>query len=468
MTTTPPCSLWQLLVQAKARTHMANMSTAAVSMSHNGKLARYVDMHALVNTKKIQIRSVNTIALECGYFFEQRLLQWRHLPVGTRERFARWEVMKISMMHGLVHDGVVVDKSEGRVIRVPLQMGIVPLTGASLGLRREALAHPQVQRAIFVLWEEMVQRGGIDVPTYFSMSKMVIEILLLHLSDREIHQLITMEVELDIADPGGNMTAPEFIRWVGGLALLWMETHTIAEALSFVQEMSNVFLRPIECFDLRFAAQFTRKDPSLLIPSLAVGAACLESDAALVSFARDQLAISIRVRFGSLLSEKPLAAKARMKKRQGKAAKPGHGFFMTPTSESHRAYAVEEEVARATPDNASLSWLSGAALQSGMTLRGLGNNGAYEVPPRKYSQVSAVSTSVSQAKRAAFRSGPVTMVPLHVPPRMTPPPTTLQRAAVSLLGDGERLTSTMHLKPAKLPQLRATPPLTRIAKIGMR
>jgi hypothetical protein len=273
-----------------------------------------------------------------------------------RERLIRWDTIKLEMLWGCLRNDRVYDELGGRVMCIPLLMAVQPLSESAVETKQGALlSHREVQKELYKLWEEMCLRGGIDQVTFFGYCKMVYGMLLPHLSDRELHQLITVEVELDYPEAEVQMSKPQFFRWIGALSLIWVESCSVSEIISFISDVAAILTRPIECFDTRFFTNYSRKDPSLLIPYITTKQ--LADVDSMLLFVKQQVALSVRVRFGSLLSEAPITDKARIKKRTKAQADKGFGLFMAPEAEERAALgqlsANEEAVFDDVPSPAS-------------------------------------------------------------------------------------------------------------------
>src|SRR5205814_980924 len=114
------------------------------------------------------------------------------------ERLIRWEVMRAQMSYGVVVNGVLVEEGIGRVLHIPLHMSRVPVTQDSVAIRLAAFDNPQVAAIVATLWDDVLAAAGaLTAPVYFAVWKELVSSLLVHLSLREVHQLVTLEAELD-------------------------------------------------------------------------------------------------------------------------------------------------------------------------------------------------------------------------------------------------------------------------------
>jgi hypothetical protein len=338
--TTAPAALWQLLLAAS---QAAGGVVENVSATSAGTIttAKNINVVSLIRRRKIVSATVTpeNVDVSDGFVARLRAIAAHVAPGPVRERFVRWEIMRMQMLHGVLQYGCVTDLSEGREVRIPLQMTTRPHADPGhvnvVAQRGEAMDHAMVQAELFRIWGEVALRGGIALPSYYGLCKTVCGALLPHLSERELHQLISTEVELDLPDQASEddpMTRPQFLRWMGVLGIIWMETQSVAEALTFVQHVGALLLLPIEAVDMEFYSRYGRRDPSLLVP-VAATKACV-SAATIEAYAREQLAVSVKVRFGSLLSDAPITVKARIKKRQRHTAGHSISAYMAPSAEA--------------------------------------------------------------------------------------------------------------------------------------
>ena len=369
-----PCPFWQLLTQNR---FTADTSTAEALIAH-GRSSKYVDLKDLVNRKRVKLAVVDKRELVVGPIFEQRLATWRTCTAGvTRQRLIRWEIMKAQMAYDVVsHAGVVRDEGVGRVLVIPLCMSAIPTTELSIEVRTSTLNNPVVTGVLEALWTDIVcatNGAGLTAALYFDAWRLVVSALLVHLSDREVHQLVTLEAEADysrtpqqlqplyIADGGdavldGNarLSKLTFMKSITIIALAWMETHSVTEAVNFCTTIAGIWRVAIRDFRLQshnkdaepFYDAFGRKDASLLVPN--IPAKCLSGNQTLIEFANAQLALSVKLRFGMLLSDPPITEKARLRKRGAKGqgrekVAAGLRGFLTPMVEADRRTAYDSE-----------------------------------------------------------------------------------------------------------------------------
>lgn len=310
-------SLWQLLTQDRY-----SEPSDLVVLQFRASVAatsKYLNMRELATRKEVRLTAVDPQTVFLGTACEQRLKAWREgLPAGMRERVVRWEIMKAQMTWGVVFDGVVVDAGIGRVLRIPLHSAIVPTTKASIELRLAAFNNPVVVAVLDELWQEILGvsgDGGVPVALYFAGWREIATTLLVHLNDREVHQLVTMEAEFDYADRVDKpLNRMQFLRGVTTLGLIWLETHSTAEALQFTVQIAKMWRRVLAGPDLSFLQAFTRKNPSSLVVS--VPPRVMEADDALITFAQARLVASIKLRFedhhyggGTIEAQRPLKTK---------------------------------------------------------------------------------------------------------------------------------------------------------------
>jgi hypothetical protein len=412
--TTGPAGLWQLLLAASPEASSGLSSSASLAAAGTLPTAKNINVVALIRRKKIVTTTVTAATVPIDPSFIDRLTHIvSAVAVGpVQDRFLRWEIIRLEMCYDVLQHGCITDTSEGREVRIPLHMTTQHTTPDSLKLRGEAVNHPTVQSELFRLWGEISLRGGITLPSYYGICLAIVSTLLPHLSERECHQLITTEVELDLPDQTSDdapMTKPQFLRWMGILALIWMETHSVAEALTFVQHVGALLLRPVETVDMDFYTRYSRKDPSLLVP-LVPAKVCAGGAAAVVQYAREQLAISIKVRFGSLLSDAPVTAKARIKKRQRHTAGRSISAYMAPGTEEDNArthFDWVEEAVESRQRSVAISGPPGAEsgaqeLHSSQLLHGHSNS---------FDAVSSKTSPTQSSPSAMYLTSTSTLIP---------------------------------------------------------
>ena len=214
-------SLWQLLltqhsVDAKVKEYDAvrldpvkivkkvSPETAKVleSGSATGLPSKIFDIRALVSLLDIKRTATDDASITPCNVFRDRLEFFRRFATGFREKFIRWEILRISMLSGFHTDAVLKDKRAGRELTVPLKLSRVPVViPDSYHIRMSMLNDPLLVRRISDLYQSLtLTRGPISRSVYYALYHCFIKAMLLHLTEQDIHRLITLDMDIDCAE----------------------------------------------------------------------------------------------------------------------------------------------------------------------------------------------------------------------------------------------------------------------------
>jgi hypothetical protein len=177
-----------------------NSSNATSSSTAGG--AKFFDIRALVEMIDIRRTATDDHAITPCRVFRERLEFFRRFATGYREKFIRWEILRISMLSGFHTDAVLADKRAGRELTIPLKASRVRIVFPdSYDIRMAMLNDPLfVQRVLWLHQTLTLTRGPITRSAYFGLYRCFIKVMLLHLSDSDIHRLITIDFDVDCAE----------------------------------------------------------------------------------------------------------------------------------------------------------------------------------------------------------------------------------------------------------------------------